>query len=213
MKRMLVALMMLGSGMVAVTSCTKDPLDNMSYEDSRVYITQKDSSVNFSSYTTFYIQDSVAVVNGSTSKKELRPIDSAYIASAAKYLKAAGFTQTQDTSKADLGVVVNRIISYSTGYYNYGGFWGGYGGFWDPGFYWGYPGYGYGYPGFLQPFVIRDVSIEVDILDLKNAPANKKIKLLWMGAINGAGVASNNNTAVADQQVANLFAQSPYLKK
>lgn len=213
MKRMLIALMLFGSSVAAFTSCTKNPLNDMSYEDSRVYITQKDSSVQFSNYSTFYIADSVAVIKGDTSKKAFTPIDSAYIAAATKYLSAAGFTQTKDTSKADLGVVVNRIISYATGYYDYGSYWGWYGGYWDPGYYWGYPGYGYGYPGYLQPFVIRDISIEIDILDLKNAAANKKIKLLWMGAINGAGVANNNNTSVADSQVANLFAQSPYLKK
>jgi len=213
MKRMLVALVLLGAGMVSVTSCTKDPINNMSYEDSRVYITQKDSSVDFSTYSTFYIADSVAVINGNKSKKELMPIDSAYIASTVKSLTTAGFTHTTDSSKADLGVVVNRVISYSGGYYDYGSYWGYYGGYWDPGYYWGYPGYGYGYPGFIQPFVVKDVSMEVDILDLKNAAANKKIKLLWMGAINGAGVASNNNTSVAESQVESLFAQSPYLKK
>ncbi len=143
----------------------------------------------------------------------MKPIDSAYIASTVKYLSAAGFTQTMDSSKADLGIVVNRVVSYSTGYYDYGFYWGFYGSYWDPGFYWGYPGYGYGYPGYLQPFVIKDVSMEIDMLDLENATANKKIKLLWMGAVNGAGVASNSNTSVADAQVASLFAQSPYLKK
>ncbi len=213
MKRMLIALMLFGSSVAVFTSCTKDPIKNMSYEDSRVYITQKDSSVNFSNFSTFYIADSVAVISGNYSKKELTPIDSAYIASTKKYLTAAGFTQTNDTSKADLGVVVNRVISYSTGYYDYGSYWGGYGSYWDPGYYWGYPGYGYGYPGYLQPFVIKDVSIEIDVLDLRNAAANKKIKLLWMGVVNGAGVASNNDTSVADSQVANLFAQSTYLKK
>ncbi len=69
MKRMLIALMLLGGGIVAFTSCTKDPINNMSYEDSRVYITQRDTSVNFSSYATFYIADSVAVINGQSAKK------------------------------------------------------------------------------------------------------------------------------------------------
>lgn len=213
MKRIVISLMLAAVAMVTISSCTKDPLNDMSYEDSRVYVTQKNDSVDFSSYSTFYIADSVAVINGNMSKKAYSPNDSSYIAATVKYLTAAGYTQTQDSSHADMGVTVNRIISYSTGYYNYANYWGGFGGFWDPGYYWGYPGYGYGYPGFVQPFVIKDVAMEIDVLDLKNAAANKKIKLIWMGAINGAGVASNNNTSIADSQVASLFAQSPYLKK
>lgn len=213
MKRIVIALMLVGAAMVTITSCTKDPLNNMSYEDSRVYITQKSDSADFSSYSTFYIADSVAIISGNASKKSREPIDSAYIAAATKYFTAAGYTQTKDTATADLGVTVSRIYSYTTGYYNYGSYWGGFGGYWDPGYYWGYPGYGYGYPGFVQPFVIQDVAMEIDLLDLKNAAANKKIKLIWMGAINGAGVASNNSVSIADGQVASLFAQSTYLKK
>ncbi|WP_447641299.1 MULTISPECIES: DUF4136 domain-containing protein [Chitinophagaceae] len=213
MKRMLIVLMLISGGIVSLTSCTKDPVNNMSYEDSRVYVTQKSDSVDFSSYSTFFIQDSVAVINGDEYKKALTPIDSAYIASTTKYLTAAGYAQVTDTAKADLGVVVNRVYSYTTGYFDYSSYWGGYGGYWDPGFYWGLPGYGYAYPGFVQPFVIRDVAIEIDILDRKNAAANKKIKLVWMGSINGAGIASNGNLSVADSQVASLFAQSTYLKK
>ncbi|PZP50355.1 MAG: DUF4136 domain-containing protein [Pseudopedobacter saltans] len=213
MKRIVIALILVSTTIVTISSCTKDPLNDMSYEDSRVYITQKSDSADFSSYSTFYIADSVAVINGNASKKSYNSVDSAYIAATVKYLTAAGYTRTMDTANADLGVTVNKIISYSTGYYNYGGYWGGFGGFWDPGFYWGYPGYGYGYPGFVQPFVIQDVAMEIDLLDLKNATTNKNIKLIWMGAINGAGVANNDNPSIADSQVASLFAQSTYLKK
>ncbi|MFT4202614.1 MAG: hypothetical protein QM610_01755 [Chitinophagaceae bacterium] len=53
MKRILASPIVLDRGMAAMASCTKDSLDDMSYEDLRVHITQKNDSVGFS---TYYIQ-------------------------------------------------------------------------------------------------------------------------------------------------------------
>ena len=45
------------------TSCAKDPLANLTSEESRIYITDHDSTANFSAFKTFSIADSVAVIN------------------------------------------------------------------------------------------------------------------------------------------------------
>lgn len=213
MKGLFQTLLVCTGVVMSIASCTKDPTDNLTAEESRLYITQKDSTANFTSYSTFFIPDSVSVVKGNQAVKELNNIDTAYINATARYMTAAGYTQTTDSSKADLGVNVNRIYNVYTGYYSYGGYWGGYGGYWDPGYYWGLGGYGYGYPGFVGTYYITDVSISINILDLKNAKTNKTINLLWLGSINGSGVANNNNPSIADSQVGKLFAQSTYLKK
>lgn len=200
---------------MAVTGCSKDPMDDLSSEDSRVYTTYRDTAVQFSSYATFKIADSVSVVvDGTQEAKDLQPIDSAYIASVKKYLTAAGYQESTGSATADLGVNVNILINHSNVYYSYGAYWGGYGGFWDPGFYWGYPGYGYGYPTFVQSVTVSDAGVSVNILDLKNAAANgNKLDLIWLGLINGAGVLNNSNIGIADGQVKALFDQSTYLKK
>jgi hypothetical protein len=44
-------------------SCSKDPLASLTDEESRIYITDHDSTVNFSEFNTFSISDSVAVIN------------------------------------------------------------------------------------------------------------------------------------------------------
>ena len=44
-------------------ACTKDPLKNLSNEESRIYITQRDSTINFTAFKTFSIADSVAYIN------------------------------------------------------------------------------------------------------------------------------------------------------
>ena len=42
-------------------SCTKDPVNKLSSEETRIYITNHDSTVNFSSFKTFSIADSVVL--------------------------------------------------------------------------------------------------------------------------------------------------------
>ncbi|MCZ0212081.1 hypothetical protein OZK63_42730, partial [Streptomyces sp. UMAF16] len=67
------------------------------------------------------------------------------------------------------------IIDYSS-YYDY------YGGYYDP-TYWGYGGYGYYSPYMYGTYQINSGALSIDMLDLKNAAANGKIKIIWNGLI------------------------------
>ncbi|MEO8961350.1 MAG: DUF4136 domain-containing protein [Ginsengibacter sp.] len=191
--------------------CTKDPLNNLNTDESRIYITDRDSSVNFSSYKTYSISDSVAVIDNEKSTRQLNDVDQAYIDAVKKYMKQAGYQLVLKSDNPDLGVNVNHIISTSTGVISYGNYWGNYGGYFDP-YYWGYPGYGYYIPYTYSVYSIKKGAISVDMLDLKSASKsdNKKIDVIWTGLIRGSGIF---NTSVADTQVQSLFDQSSYLKK
>lgn len=193
---------------VLLAACSKDPLNNMSNEESRIYITDYDSTVNFSSYKTYSISDSVAVVDGNQSGKQLNPTDAAYIAAVKKYMDAQGFTLVSATAKPDLGVDVSRIISTSTGVVSYPDYYGYYGGYWDP-YYWGYGGYDYYVPYAYSTYSITEGGLSVDLLDLKNAATKNKINLVWTGLIRGEGIFDATS---ADSQVKALFDQSTYLK-
>lgn len=189
--------------------CTKDPLKNLTQDESRIYITDHDSSANFANYKTYSISDSVAVINNGKVNRESNDIDQAYIAAVKKYMGQIGYTLTDKSSKPDLGVDVNHIISTSTGVISYGDYWDDYGGYWDP-YYWGYPGYNYYIPYAYSTYQISEGAISVDLLDLKNASENNgKINVLWTGLIRGSGIF---DTTVADSQVKALFDQSTYLK-
>ncbi|HEY8661642.1 MAG TPA: hypothetical protein VIL78_21580 [Hanamia sp.] len=59
---------------VFIISCTTDPVTNLSNEESRIYITDHDSSVNFSNYNTYSISDFVAVIENGSSSRELSPV-------------------------------------------------------------------------------------------------------------------------------------------
>lgn len=193
---------------LAYISCAKDPLKNLNSDESRIYITNHDSSVNFTAYKTYSISDSVAVIEGGESTRQLNDVDQAYLDAAKKYMDMKGYQMVSKDNNPDLGVNLNHIISTSTGVISYGDYWGGYGSYWDP-YYWGYPGYGYYIPYAYSIYKIKEGAISIDILDLKSASKNDKIDVIWTGLIRGSGIF---NKDVADGQVQSLFDQSPYLK-
>lgn len=193
---------------VAFSSCSKDPLADMTLEESRIYITNFDSTANFSSYKTYTISDSVAVVNGNQSSKEQTSADIAYVNAVKAQMNARGFAQVSRSASPDLVVNVNRIYNTTSGIIRYTDYYGMYGGYWDPYFY-GYPGYGYYSPFNYASYSITEGALSIDILDLKNAKATNRIGVVWSGLVRGSGIL---NSSVAASQVQMLFDLSPYLK-
>lgn len=208
MKRLVLMLIGLAGFSTVFTSCTKDPVSNLSNDESRIYITDHDSTVNFSNYKTYSISDSVAVIDNQNSTRELTASDQAYIDAVKKYMNQAGYQLVSKDASPDLGVDVNHIISTSTGVISYGDYWGDYGGYWDP-YYWGYPDYGYYIPYAYSVYQIKEGAMSIDLLDLKNASHNDKINVVWTGLIRGSGIF---DASVVDAQVKALFDQSSYLK-
>lgn len=208
MKRLVLMLIGLSGFSTVFTSCTKDPVSNLSNDESRIYITEHDSTVNFSNYKTYSISDSVAVIDNQNATHELTASDQAYIDAVKKYMNTAGYQLVSKDATPDLGVDVNHIVNTSTGVISYGNYWNDYGGYWDP-YYWGYPDYGYYIPYAYSVYQIKEGAISVDLLDLKNASKNDKINVVWTGLIRGSGIF---DASVADAQVKALFDQSPYLK-
>ena len=121
-------------------SCSKEPLNHLTTEESRIYITDFDSSANFSSFKTYSIADSVAVISDGGSPKQRNATDEAYINAVKKYMEQSGFLLVNKDQSPDIGVNINRVYQTSTGLIDYTGYYSNYGGYWDP-YYWGYPGY------------------------------------------------------------------------
>ncbi|TKK71466.1 DUF4136 domain-containing protein [Ilyomonas limi] len=202
------ALLAAAALILSLGACQKDAVSNLSTEESRIYITDHDSTVNFSSYKTYSISDSVAVIDGNQSTKQLDEADAAYITAVKKYMDGMGYTQVTKNDNPDLGVDVSHIIKTSTGLISYPDYWGYYDYYYDP-YYWGYGGYDYYVPYAYDVYTVREGALSIDLLDLKNAASTNKIKLVWTGVIRGEGIF---NTSTADSQVKALFDQSPYLK-
>lgn len=194
---------------ISFSSCSKDPLKDMTDEESRIYVTNRADSTDFTSYKTFSIADSVVVasnVNGPG--RALTDYDKKLISDIGAQMVARGYTQVDKNGKPDLAINLTRIDNtYSSVYYD-PGYWDGFGDYYDP-FYWGYGGYGYYWPSYYQVYQ-KERSTSVDLIDLKNATNDsKQLKVIWNAMFRGSGVWDVNNV---DSMVTAVFAQSTYLK-
>lgn len=190
------------------TSCSKDPLANLTTGESRIYITDHDSTKNFKSFHTFSISDSVAVINDGQASKQLNETDQAFINAVKSEMQASGYTLVSKMATPDLGINITRIYNTSTGIVSYRNYYDYYGSYWDP-YDWGYGGYGYYSPYSYATYSVREGAMSVDMFNLRDAAANNKIEVIWTGLIRGSGIFT---ASTASDQVKMLFNQSPYLK-
>lgn len=200
--------LVMGIFMVFLAGCVKEPLRNLSEEEKRIYLTNKDSSVDFTSYTTFSIVDSVTVIdNGRIAGKQTTGWDLAIIDALIEQMNAKGYQLVDRAEDPDLGINVARIYNTYTGMMTYNDYWGGYGGYYDP-YYWGYPGSSYYFPTYYGFYEVTEGAVSIDILDLKNTSQNNRIEGIWNGLIRGEGTFRTEN---APSLISALFQQSPYL--
>lgn len=198
-------------GIVLLNSCRKDPLDHLTNDESRIYVTNFDTTADFSSYTTFSIADSVDVIqNNQLAGRSINSFDTSVISLVAAAMTQAGYKQVAKNATPDLAIDISRVYNTSTAVFDYSDYWDDYGSYWDP-YYWGYPGYGYYDPYAVGVYSITTGALEIDLLDLKNAPSEaNKIRVIWTGMARGEQVFDTANAAA---EVSALFAQSSYLKK
>lgn len=195
---------------LSFTSCKKDPLNNLSNDESRIYVTNYDTTANFASYKTFSVNDSVDVIQDNQFLgKERTGFDTAVISSISQLMQQRGYQLVSRETSPDLAFNVAKVINTSTGIFSYSDYWDYYGSYYDP-YYWGYPGYGYYSPYAVGVYTIASGGLEIDLLDLKNAASHgNKLTVIWTGLARGEQVF---NTANAPAEVSSLFSQSTYLK-
>lgn len=191
--------------MLLASACTKDPLKNLSDEESRIYITQRDSTVNFRSFKTFSIADSVAYISNNQFVTRFNAIDGQFIEAVKTQMRNRGFVLVPKTQKPDLGITVSRVYSTYQGIVEYSNY---YYDNWDP-FYWGYGGSSYFFPPTYGVYQVTEGALSVDMLNLKDAPATNQIRSVWNGFIRGSGIF---NSQTVSSQVQALFDQSPYIQ-
>mgnify|MGYP000007489519 FL=1 len=194
--------------LLLMQSCRKDPLSDLTFDESRIYVTNNDPDINYTDYTSFSMGDSAVVIDNGFYYTELTDVDQAYIDAIKSSMQARGFVEVSKDDAPDLGINLTRFYSTSTGIID-NGYWGGYGGYYDP-YYWGYGGYGYGGAPFYTTYSYTEGAITLDILDLKNATENGTINIIWNGLIRGSGIFSSTTAAGS---VDALFNQSPYIQR
>ncbi len=192
-------------------SCTKEPLDHLTADESRIYVTNYDTTAQFGNYATFRPADSIAIItNNQLQGRERTAADAQLIDAVAATLQQRGYTRVAAGQGADLGVTLSAITNTSTQIVSYPDYGGYYGGYWDP-YYWGYPGYDYYFPTYYGVYETGETALTIDVVDLKNrGESNNTLRVVWSGLVRGTGIFNGNN---AQTQIGALFAQSPYFKK
>lgn len=194
---------------IALASCRKQP-DLSKLSDDFIVATPHDVDADFSEYKTYYISDTIAIVNTD------KPNDSIWTDSNAKQLidqikknmNARGFVFTPLSGNPDL-VIPTVGVKITTDVY-YGGYYWGYPGYWDP---WYYGGYYYYYP-YYYSYSYTSGAFVFELADRKNIAANNgKINLIWTGFLGGyLNDYTSTNIANALPAIDQAFSQSEYLK-
>jgi len=195
---------------IFLAQCTKEPLDNLTDEESRIYITNYDTAVAFTTFKTFKIADSIAnIENNRLLNKTASGNDAQIISAVSNALVQRGYVPVTGNATADIGVTISTITNTSTHLVDYTDYGGAYGGYWDP-YYWGYSDYSYYFPTYYGIYETDETALSIDMVDLKNATQNgNTLDVVWSGLIRGSGIFSG---AAINNQVAALFTQSPYLQ-
>jgi len=195
---------------VGLVACDRDPVDDLSPEDSQVFITNHDRTVNFATFKTFAIVDSVTILSN---ERDARPSatsrDLALIARIAENLRNRGYVQVARTEKPDLGLNVSIISNTYVGVVNNNPYGGGYGGGnWGGGF-----GGGFYYPPSYSYYQVSDNYWYTEAIDLKNPVTGQggqpQLKVIWNAEIRGDGIF---DTVSTNRIVDAVFAQSDYFK-
>ena len=198
-----------------VAACEKTP-DTGKLDDDYLVYTDYDAETDFAKFTTFYVPDSVLIIDNSSNKPKFlygTPASELIIANYVKGMEQAGYVRTLDKANADLGMQVSYVEdTYSFRYYNNYPWWYGYPWYWSFG-YWGNWG------GWYWPYSITysysTGSVLGELVDLTLPEStSKQLRVVWSSYI--SGLLNNDgtlNTTEVKQAIEQAFSQSPYLKK
>lgn len=206
---------------VCLLSCDPpDPLSELSPEEKDVYITNRDKSVDFSNYATYFLLDSVHVVSKepdvTTDTVQYTPL---ILTTIDTELQKLGFKKVTTPATADVGIAAS-VLKFSeevpAGYFGFAGG-AGYYGYAAP-LSFGFPGYAYGIPGYYGYYQIDIGSISIEMYDLKSARtlSNNKLNIIWSAVLAGSLTETSEEGNNGDRIITAIsaaFQQSPYLKE
>jgi hypothetical protein len=193
---------------VVQAGCLKSP-DFETLSTNFVVITNTDSSKNFSNFKTYYISDTVAYHSDVVTDSIINNPSSKQLVDAVKQnMNALGYTFVSKGAKPDLGINLGVLKNTNVSVV-YGGWWDYWYGWWDP-WYWGWY-YPYYYP-WAYAYSITTGTVIATMIDLKEAPTEQQLRVVWMSVMSGA-VGDNINTNVQRgvDAINQSFKQSPLL--
>jgi hypothetical protein len=206
-----------------LAGCYPDQLRG--YSDYDMVVTDYDSKVNFDTYSTFHLPDTVVDIID-TNDTKIHPLtraqQTAILAEIRQNLLDLGWSEVDSidsTNLADVIITTTAVRSEFSVYYQY---WYSY---WDYWYGWGYyPGYGggYYYPGYpwypgyggIYKEDYKVGSIQIDMIRPFDVEDNNEFPVAWSANI--YGLLSSNQSSNESRYASNIslaFDQSTYLKK
>lgn len=210
------ALTLLAAISTSLVSCRDQALNDLSSDESRVYITNYDRAVDFGQFNTFSLPDSVVIESNDRVRTSLSSLENRFVEQLASTLTSRGFQRVSIGQPADLGVAVIRVNNRYTGvatnpyagYYTNYWYGGGFGGF-------GYDPFFPIYPNYYQFYTVRDQYWQVQIVNLRAQPNNaggttqNRLPVVFQANIRGDNL---TDAQAVDEAIKAVFAQSTYLQ-
>lgn len=214
MKRLLILLL---TGLLAqlVVSCYPEGADNV--EDYDVAMTNYDKSVNFSSFSTFSIPDTIVYFSNDKQTIINHEFDDEIIQLVTENFQSRGYTQVANPTEASTAgelpsfvVTVSAFSNVNYAYFvdNWYNNWGWYWGWWpsgpfDPYYPW--------YP--VSVYTYRTGSVVIEMISTEPRSDNR-VNVVWTGIADG--LLQGSKTSILNRttkEINQCFAQSPYLQK
>lgn len=207
MKIFLTVLLLAGT-----VSCSKYPGMDQENSTQLVSFSYYDSGVDYTSYKTFYIADSMGLISDGQKTLKVKNARSELIRNqVAECLRLSGFTQEEKETEADLDLSLlevertNYTISADI-YYPY---------YWDI---YGFWGYGYYYPPYFPQYYVSSIystqtfSIQMgDRNTIKTGENGKQsMSVIWIGIIKGLSGQNRTNEEI-QTAIRECFTQTPCL--
>ncbi len=210
---------------VALLSCRKGPSVSDFDGEFMVY-TARNQEVEFSSFKTFTVADSLLYVESNRGRMALdgwvKSVRSQYI----KLMTDRGFvyvdtgmddnapgTQLPGNPKADLGIQISYIVStdYFTSHVsvNPDYWWGSYPGYWYPGYWGAWGGWHYAFPVTYSYSVQSLLTEMVDLTSVQGK--DKPLSVVWNSYIDGSVGNAYMDRARFERAVNQSFKQSEYI--
>ena len=207
MKR--VTFVMLAAIGAMLVSCQKDP-DTGKLDNHYLVYTNYDSGTDFNSIESFYVIDSILLINDQNTPKYWNDAASQkIIAEFANNLDGYGYNRVDTPDEADAIMQLSYVSStyYYYDYVNGNPWWGSYPGYWN------WNSYGWYYP-FYIPYSFSTGSIIGELVDMKSRVlSTDKFTVVWnayiCGLLNGNSLSMSKTIEGIDQ----AFTQSGYLSK
>lgn len=205
MKKLLILTLSVAALLV---SCQKDP-DTDELDNSYLVYTNYDPGTDFKSFETFYLIDSILIIDNSEKTTYWNNANSEKIIDAfGAKLAIAGYALADNVDEADIVLQLSYVnTTYYFTSYGPGPWWNSYPGYWN----WG--GWGWYYP-YSFSYSYSTGSIIGELVDTNSpTPLNDKLTVVWnayiCGLLNGNNLSLSRTMEAIDQ----AFEQSPYLKK